>query len=82
MSKEELLLHYQIVTDCWRAFKVFAETGEMGQWNTQIGEIRQKYPDSAFCEDIAWAFVKPVAKEAEKIRERLEQERKVSADGR
>lgn len=76
MSNEELWLHYQIVTDCWRAFKAYIETGDMGQWNSRIGEIRQKYPDSTFCEDIFWAFVKPVAREAEKIRERLEQERR------
>lgn len=80
MSSEVLWLHFQMITDCWRAFREFEKTENVGQWNEQIGKIRKKYPDSEFCVDIIWAYTKLVAREAEKIRKKLMRERKAEQD--
>lgn len=74
MSQDELYLYYQILTDCWQAFRQFGETHDLGQWNNRMGQIRDKYSPYEFYADLAMAFLKPVAKEAEKIREEMKKE--------
>ena len=52
-----------IMNDVYLAYKHYKSSGDLKQWNNRMEELRHKYPDSTFYEDLAMAFARQVSKE-------------------
>ena len=52
-----------IMNDVYLAYKQYKSSNDLKKWNERMSELRHKYPDSTFYEDLAMTFARQVSKE-------------------